>query len=189
MSGTRMLLSVVVASLVTVSPMSASGSVGLYGIVEKVVFEPSKAAPERVQVWGVFAYANVSGRGGASAASRGYLYFKLPTTGAGMWTTELVRREWADLDAVSGSGQPVAFGQWGLLGNFAAVWPQVQNGSTPDLYEGHIPSVDSKADVRVRPASEVPAGPATYQTNVGVVRLAEQGSHADIVASLRARLR
>ena len=58
------------------SALFASGPVGLYGIIDKVVFEPNESAPERLQVWGAFAYADIqeSGNGlGISAAKRGYL--------------------------------------------------------------------------------------------------------------------
>ena len=60
--------------------LGASGPLGIYGIVEKVVFEPNEQAPERIQVWGAFAY--VEGGVGQSSLTvskpvRGYLYFRL----------------------------------------------------------------------------------------------------------------
>ncbi|MBW8895458.1 MAG: hypothetical protein JF613_04655 [Acidobacteria bacterium] len=48
--------------------LRASDMVGIYGIVEKVVLEPSDAAPQRVQVWGAFALAE--GRGSTYQAGR-----------------------------------------------------------------------------------------------------------------------
>jgi hypothetical protein len=85
-------------------PAAASDPVGIYAFVDKVVFEPSDAAPERVQVWGGFALAQ--GRGDTyEAARRGYLYFKLRPG-----QEEVSRKEWADLKAVAGTGQIVAFG-------------------------------------------------------------------------------
>jgi hypothetical protein len=43
-------------------------------------------------------------------------------------------------------------------------------------------------DLRVRPASEPPAEPASYQTNIGVVKLGTQGRHAEITQALRQAL-
>ncbi len=53
----------------------ASGPVGIYGIVEKVVFEPNERSPERIQVWGAFAYVDGGANSGlgVSAVKRGYL--------------------------------------------------------------------------------------------------------------------
>jgi hypothetical protein len=81
-------------------PLGASGQAGIYGIVERVVFEPDAQAPERVQVWGAFALIErliqrmMSAYDGPNATTvggqfftnyvfaqpkRGYMYFKLPT--------------------------------------------------------------------------------------------------------------
>lgn len=183
---------------------SASGPVGVYGIIERVVLEPNDASPQRVQVWGVFAFVNgcapsqawetsapvecgVNARlgadaaGGVSSVRRGFLYFKVPDVTAGVFTpadVDLVRREWRDLAAVAGTGQAVAFGRWGFVGNF----------TTLNAYEraalGGIPT-----DLRVRPGSEAPTSASTYQTNAGVVKINPQGSHARIVELLRSGLR
>ena len=45
--------------------------------------------------------------------------------------------------------------------------------------------VNNQTDLRVRPASEAPASPALYQTNAGIVKLREGGSHREIVKQLR----
>ena len=34
--------------------LCASDRLGIYAIVEKVVFEPSESAPQRIQIWGAF---------------------------------------------------------------------------------------------------------------------------------------
>ncbi|MCA1660297.1 MAG: hypothetical protein LC642_07155, partial [Verrucomicrobiaceae bacterium] len=44
-----------------IASTSASDLVGVYAFIEKVVLEPSDAAPERIQLWGGFALAD--GRG------------------------------------------------------------------------------------------------------------------------------
>ena len=41
----------------------------------------------------------------------------------------------------------------------------------------------------MRPATEAPSNPATYQTETGVVKLNEAGSHAAVVKQLRDALK
>ena len=81
----------------------ASDPVGIYALVDKVVFEPNATKPERIQIWGAFAIAEGYGYTYKNA-ERGYLYYKLnpdkPTA---------CRNEWADLKSVAGTGQIVAF--------------------------------------------------------------------------------
>lgn len=191
MKCTRIVLGVCLFVLATVT-VSASGRIGYYGIIEKVVFEPSEAAPERIQVWGAFAYVNggASREAGISAVKRGYLYFKLRSDFAGFTTqseVDLRKREWADLKAVAGTGQAVGFGSWGYIGAFSVLQPDGVADPPSFLYE-RKPSGGERADLRVRPASEAPTVPATYQTETGVVKLPDGGSHAAIVRQLRAAI-
>jgi hypothetical protein len=120
------------------------------------VFEPSEAAPERIQVWGVFSIADSSGNMNPtySAATRGYLYFMPPPARAG---ADIARKEWADLKAVAGTGQAVGFGS------------------------GWIPG----ANMRVRPATEAPSNPSGYTLNNGIVKLSDTGTNANTVKQLR----
>ena len=102
------LMSVLIAS----TGLVASGPLGIFGIVENVVFEPDASEPERVQLWGVFGYVNGDAGSGISRIERGYLYFRLPNADEVMdvpLSNTLVRREWADLKAVAGTGQAVGF--------------------------------------------------------------------------------
>jgi hypothetical protein len=171
--------------LLAAATLSASGPIGVYAIVERVVFEPNESAAERVQVWGAFAYADggPARLGAASPARKGYMYFQLdPNASPAQRNT--VRTEWADLKAVAGTGQAVAFGQWGYIGGFAGLDPSVQSKNPPYiLYMS--PNRGDFTDMRVRPGTEAPATPAMYQTNAGVVKIAEQGSHAAIVKQLK----
>ncbi len=96
---------VCLAAASTAVTLWASDPVGVYGIVEKVVFEPNDASPQRIQVWGAFAIANRNNPNDYQTAQRGYLYYTL-TPGK----EELCLREWNDLKTVAGTGQPVAFG-------------------------------------------------------------------------------
>jgi hypothetical protein len=84
----------------------ASDPVGIYAFVDKVVFEPSEAAPERIQVWGAFALAKKApGNLEYSTPERGYVYFKLRPG-----DEDVIKKEWADLKSVAGTRQVVAFG-------------------------------------------------------------------------------
>jgi hypothetical protein len=94
------------AALLAPSVARASDPVGIYGFVERVVFEPGEAAPERIQVWGAFALAKPSpGNFDYSIPERGYMYFKLrPGDEA------ICKKEWADLKSVASTNQIIAFG-------------------------------------------------------------------------------
>ena len=106
------------------SPVApVSGPVGIYGVVEKVAFEPTATTPERIQIWGAFAYADTTITGAVSPIRRGYLYFKLPQPPPNALATETIRSEWADLKAVAGTNQAVAFGRWGYIAAFSRLDP------------------------------------------------------------------
>jgi hypothetical protein len=166
------------------SVVSASGPLGIYGIVEKVVFEPNERTPERVQVWGAFAYVEGRSPSEISPVTRGYLYFRLPTYGE---SADTVRKEWADLRTVAGTGQAVGFGSWGYIGRFNQLLPDGRTTS-PGVILERVPSGGATTDLRVRPAAERPTEPAAYQTNAGVVRLSATGSHAAIAKQLATAL-
>ena len=146
----------------------ASGPVGIYGMIEKVIFEPNEKSPERIQVWGAFAFVDggLSGPGVTSKPQRGYLYFTLPPGNAQL----AAKTEWADLKAVAGAGQAIGFGNWGYTGPFT--------------FDG----LALRTGVRVRPQSEAPASPDVYWTNAGIVKLNGQGNRAGIVKQLREAL-
>lgn len=176
----RTVVLVLVATVVTITSPSASGLVGIYGIVERVTFEGTPA-PERAQVWGAFAFGNggVGNVSSWSAVTRGYLYFTVPYAAvATPADIELVRREWNDLKSVAGTGQVVAFGRWGYIGRFDDLLER------PWFLERR-PSGNEYTDLRVRATGAKPAAPAVYHTNAGVVRIPD-GSHADLVQQLRA---
>ena len=180
----------VVTALVLVTSTAvvvASGPIGVYGIVEKVVVEPSAAAPERIQVWGAFAYADIAASPAAfSAAKRGYMYFRMPA-GATPAAIDTIKKEWADLQSVAGTGQAIALGKWGYIGGFGGLQPDTRSTMPPYILESS--PGNPQTDLRVRSASEAPAGPAQYQTNAGIVKLAETGSHAAIVQQLKDALK
>lgn len=175
---TSLLAAVLILSIVTV--IHASGPIGIYGIVEKVVFEPNERMAERIQVWGAFAYADggfTQPQPGLSAVRKGYLYFQDPTH------SQAIQREWSDLKAIAGTGQAVAFGTWIYIGAFPT-----QPGDRPPngIY---LPSGGNPIDLRVRAESERPSSPAIYAANTGMVKLSNEGSHAEIVRLLKEALK
>jgi len=176
-----------VTLLLTAINLSASGPVGVYAIIEKVVFEPNEASPERIQVWGVFAFADdasinngLTKPGPTSVPQRGYLYFALPPTSE----QKQSRVEWADLKAVAGTGQAVAFGRWGFVGRVDQVDSSINNSGYPPYFlTSGNPA--SRNDVRLRTKYDAGALPAIYATNAGIVKLTTEGNHAEIVHKLR----
>lgn len=171
-----------IGTLVAVSHLRASGPLGVYAIVEKVAFEPNEATPQRIRITGAFAYAeNPDRTQQTSAAKRGYMYFKLPDDGA---AAERVRREWNDIKSVAGTGQAIGFGSWFYVGGFGTIQPDAK---TTQIIE-NSPRGGSSAEMRVRPESEAPAMPTTYQTNNGVVKVSADGNRAAVVKALHTAL-
>jgi len=175
--------------LITGATLLASGPIGIFGIVEKVVFEPNEASAQRVQVWGAFAYADdgVSKPVGFSAPKRGYIYFSLPD---GVVTKpEVARREWSDLKSVAGTGQAVAFGNYIYIGGFPGLAVDKVNTSpprsTPPYVLRPIPGGGVQADLRVHPESEPPSSPVMYSSNAGIIKISSAGNYADMVKQLK----
>src|SRR5207253_418191 len=97
----RLVLVPGVLLLATVN-LIASGPVGIYGIIEKVILEPNENSPERIQIWGAFAFVDggPSRPGAISKPQRGYLYFTLPPG-----NDQAAKTEWADFKVLAGAGQ------------------------------------------------------------------------------------
>jgi len=126
----------------------ASGPAGCYAIVEKVVLEPNDKAPERVQVWGVFALNDSKPGLGYLTPQRGYLYFRLPpedqtqlSGGSRSSSRPIALAEWNDLKSVAGSGKAVAFaerttgpGPSGPMYWTARIRPVVEPPTAPEVY-------------------------------------------------------
>ena len=167
-----------VGLLLGAADLRASGPLGIYGIVERVVFEPNDSAPERIQVWGAFAYVDGAQGVTVSPAKRGYMYFRMDPS-----KVDAIKKEWADLKSVAATGQAIGFGRWGYIGAFPALQPDARTNNPPYILENN--GRNELTDLRVRPSSESPANPALYQTNTGIVKLSETGSHADIVRQLK----
>jgi hypothetical protein len=93
------------AACVMAVTLSASDMVGVYTVVEKIVLEPSDAAPQRIQIWGAFALSDQKSGSTYGPAQRGYLYYTCPE---GQET--VCRKEWEDLKSVAGKDTGVGFG-------------------------------------------------------------------------------
>jgi hypothetical protein len=93
------------AACVMAVTLSASDMVGVYTVVEKIVLEPSDAAPQRIQIWGAFALSDQKSGSTYGPAQRGYLYYTCPE---GQET--VCRKEWEDLKSIAGKDTGVGFG-------------------------------------------------------------------------------
>ena len=169
---------VVVLVLFLVASMSASGPVGVFAVIEKIVFEPNgttAANAERVQVWGAFSYVvgGIQFAGPLYDVERGYYYFKLPEgTPAQVQTA---RNEWADLKAVAGTGQGVAFGQW-------TAPPQERGDSL-----GVMVALPWSRSHGLSVQKQLPPqwGPTLYITNTGIVKLPDTAPYVSVLKRLR----
>ena len=85
--------------------LHASDMVGVYSVIQKVVLEPTDAAPERIQIWGAFALADQNSGSVYGPAQRGYLYYSCP-----QGQESVCRKEWADLKSLAGKDIGVGLG-------------------------------------------------------------------------------
>lgn len=98
----------VLAIMLCLGVVKASGPIAVYALVDKVALEPNADKPERIRILGVFITAEERSDV-YSAPQRGYLYFASPRG-----KDEVARREWADLKSVAGTRQVVGLGSsWG----------------------------------------------------------------------------
>ena len=107
--------------------LRASDPVGVYAVVEKIVLEPSDAAPQRVQIWGAFSMADRSDADTYGPAQRGYLYYSCP-----QGQDSVCRNEWADLKTVAGKNTGIGFG--GRYKDLGRVRKLDEKVASPDTY-------------------------------------------------------
>jgi hypothetical protein len=195
-TATKVSLTVLILLLAT-SALQASGLVGIYAIVSKVVLEPNDRAPERIQIWGAFTLVDGgTGRGGKTLTpQRGYMYFSLPGTGNfgtdNRGQKEAALKEWADFKAIAGTGQAVAFGRFGYIGAFADELiskpaenpPVVLMGGDPANFNG------SHSKNPIRRETTTPASPDAYPMNMGLSKLSGTGNLAAVVNQLQQALK
>jgi hypothetical protein len=157
-----LVLSCAVIIVISRISFAKNGNIGIYGIVDKVVFEPNNSSPERIQIWGLFVVPVRMSSGDHQAPQRGVLYFRVVP---GM--EEAARKEWAELKAMAGTGQ--AFG-------FTNYW-------TPDPIDSQS---NTSLEVRVHKSEDL-GSPDPYPLGIGVVK-ANDGHNPDfdrIVAQLK----
>jgi hypothetical protein len=169
---TRVLL-IVVAIVISSSIVRADGPVGVYAMVQKVVFEPSEVAPKTLQIWGVFVWVDggLKSPGPINLPQRGYIYFKLPD---GATQAAAAKKQWMEIKAIAGGNQIIAFGDWKYSGPFE------------DLYIP--PATGGLEDIRVRKQAEAPAKPIAYPIQMGLVRLADDAAHESLRSLMKAFL-
>jgi hypothetical protein len=120
------LIAFFMVSLLTLKTDAYSDRTGIYARVDKVIFEPSEAAPERIQIWGAFALATKENRNTYEPAQLGYLYYSLKPG-----KEEICRKEWADLKSIAGTGQIIGFG---TRDQPARLRTAKEKASDPDVY-------------------------------------------------------
>lgn len=82
----------------------ASGPIGIYALITRVVLEPNAQNPERIQIWGVFSLVPANGQKDAYQAPKsGYLYYKVN------YDPQRTLAEWNDLKSVAGKRRVVGF--------------------------------------------------------------------------------
>jgi len=185
------LLLIVLVLMIGTMQLAASGNVGIYAMIEKVVLEPNDQVPERIQIWGAFTLAD----GGNSAVTltpqRGYLYFSLPPYSRNYPDVRAALKEWSDLKSVAGTGQAVAFGSLSYIGAFSDELISRPAGRPPYLL---VPGLGqpSRSKNIVRAELDVPPSepdPYPYFGNIGVTKLAATGNLAAVVERLKATLK
>src|SRR5262249_18271010 len=107
---------------------------------------------------------------------RGYLYFKLP---AAIPAQAAALKEWADLKAVAGTGQPVMFGSWSS--------EYVGCAERNCQHSGFVSSTGQEALFLYKQSEKLP--PSTYTMDSGIVKLGTQGNHAILAQQLRDSLK
>ena len=183
--------------LFATTALLASGQVGIYAVVSKVVFEPNDKAPERIQIWGAFTLVDGgTGSGGKTLTpQRGYMYFSLPGTGNfgtdNRSQKEAALKEWADFKAIADTGQVVAFGSLGYIGVFSDELISRPAGMPPYVLmtPGYGDSIQLRSKNPIRPESTAPTGPDSYPLNTGLIRLSNTGDRAAIVKQLQQALK
>ena len=179
--------------ILAASALMASGTVGIYGIVSKVVLEPNDTNPERIQIWGAFTLVDGgNGSGGKTLTpQRGYLYFALPVGTAAANQREAALKEWADFKTIAGTNQAVAFGRFGYIGAFADELISRPAGMPPYVLMGGDPVnfSMSRSENPIRSESVKPASPNSYPLNMGLTKLSSTGNLAAVVNQLQQALK
>ena len=165
------LVPVTAALAIAAAPTVRKDPHGVYGIIDSVIFEPAHGTPERVQLWGAFALADVVGLkdgkidyiqiGLFQPPKRGYMYYTVNRR-----DEATSRTEWAELKAVAGTGQLTAWG---------AHIPTANSSVSTQKFDTAFARIIRTYNGRVRSADEPIAAPDTFpqrMRSTGVARRA-----------------
>jgi hypothetical protein len=142
------MLGICAALILSQGVARASDPVGVYALIDKATFEPNGDAPERIQLFGVFAVHERDNPNTYQAPQRGYLYFTLPAT-----KESVARKEWADLKAMAGKRQVIAFGSRYELR--ATVRKTGDKPASPDVYTLSLGVVKVRTDTDYGPVKSL----------------------------------
>jgi hypothetical protein len=135
----------------------ASGPIGVYAIVEKVTVDENSSGAPRVQIAGIFSLATKTDAGDRSYTSprRGYLYLEAEKN-----AQDICRKEWADLDKVAGSGQPVGFGDSHEVRDVVRIRKENEKAEKPDTFPLGNGVVKIRDNADFAPVKDLVAYPA-----------------------------
>ena len=144
------------------APATAADNVGVYCMIEHEVTEPADASPQRVQIWGVFAFADRKSDAAYGAVQRGYMYYTCP-----LGKAAACRDEWADLRWFVGTGKGVGYGSRAT--SVGRLRKSDETPAAPDPYPltGGPVKIESKAPeyidlaARLKAALTAPRAPST----------------------------
>ena len=175
---------VILVFALTATVSASVRDIQIYAMIESVEFEPSELAPQRIRIYGAFAFLSTNQqptaalRPGPYAPERGYLYFKLPEAKT---VQTAAKKEWADLKALAGTGQAITFGSWtsGYWG--ISSYTERRNGFVAPSKSGEALLVYTKADGSTQPI--------TYTMDTGIVKLSKTGPYSALVQQLKDTLK
>jgi hypothetical protein len=125
----RLAVPVFFAAIATsATPLTVSDPIGVYALIDRVVLEPEAGKPQRIQVWGVFAFADPkSGPEKYTPAQRGYLYYSVNDA-----NPRVSLAEWSDLNSIAGKGEVIGYG--GRYEKNGRLRKANEPASDPDVY-------------------------------------------------------
>src|SRR5262249_417963 len=148
MFGTSVRLLALCVGVATLTPSSASTRVGIYAIIDDVVFEPSDLEPERVLISGTFVLPVPITSGEHARPASGMLYFSLNPAAPGP-----TRTDWRALRKAAGTGEVVGFGEyWMSCANTRALESALRNPASHCSFEATVQSDRTKLVPEAYPA-------------------------------------
>jgi hypothetical protein len=129
----------VLSVIVGARPVRTADPVGVYCMIERLQFEPPTGEADRIQVWGVFAFADGPSGDGYGVVQRGYMYYSCPSG-----RRAPCKNDWEDLRWFSGTGKGVGYGS--RSAPVGRLRKENEPPAKPDPYpaQGGIVKVESK---------------------------------------------